>query len=459
MIPSSDLQTCLQVLRTLSRNPELAADQEELKTLISKINKQARKALRKKAARQKVEQDKEIKSKTWMHQHNAYDSKPLTQIPNTVQEEGEQEAPRLQNPQTCYSCKKDFHKVHHFYHLLCPECAIVNYIKRSQNTNLKGRVALITGGRIKIGFHLALKMLRDGGEVIVTTRFPKNAAKNYAKEPDFDQWAERLHICQVDFRDIPATEEWLSQIQQSFKHIDIIVNNAAQTIKRPNSFYEHLLPQEQTDIKTLPLNQQKLLLSPASSLVVTPSPPFNSSHLVLRTSHLLDKDGQAPDYRPQNSWTLKLENIETVEFLEVQLVNVIAPFLINKALYPLLLKSPHSRKFIINVSAMEGQFNRASKTAFHPHTNMAKAALNMMTRTTAQDYAKLGIFMTSVDTGWITEENPWDKKVKIKERGFVPPLDVIDGAARLYDPIVRGLTEEREPYFGVFLKDYLPHEW
>jgi NAD(P)-dependent dehydrogenase (short-subunit alcohol dehydrogenase family) len=166
------------------------------------------------------------------------------------------------------------------------------------------------------------------------------------------------------------------------------------------------------------------------------------------------------DTRPINSWSLKLDQVSTIELLEVQLVNAIAPFLLNSKLKPLMLRSRFERRFIINVSAMEGQFNRESKTPFHPHTNMAKAALNMMTRTSASDYAEDNIFMNSVDTGWITDENPYPKKMHLQyERGFYPPLDIIDGMARLYDPIVQGLKQVETPQFGYFLKDYFPHPW
>jgi NAD(P)-dependent dehydrogenase (short-subunit alcohol dehydrogenase family) len=173
----------------------------------------------------------------------------------------------------------------------------------------------------------------------------------------------------------------------------------------------------------------------------------------------LDKDRQQIDLRPQNSWVLKLDEVDTLELLEVHLVNSIAPFLLNAQLKPLLLQSPHARKFIINVSAMEGQFNREYKTPFHPHTNMAKAALNMLTRTSAQDYANNQLFMNSVDTGWITEENPHPKKKRKKQHGFVTPLDEIDGMARIYDPIVQGLEKPETPLFGHFLKDYQPYPW
>ena len=80
--------------------------------------------------------------------------------------------------------------------------------------------------------------------------------------------------------------------------------------------------------------------------------------------------------------------------------------MLNARLKPLMLRTPERDKHIVNVSAVEGQFYRKFKTTRHPHTNMAKAALNMMTRTSATDYAADGIHMNSVDTGWVTDEDP-----------------------------------------------------
>src|SRR5690606_5205348 len=151
----------------------------------------------------------------------------------------------------------------------------------------------------------------------------------------------------------------------------------------------------------------------------------------------LDGDLQQVDLRAVNSWRLGLADVSSTELLEVQLVNAVAPFVLNAKLKPLMLKTPNRDKHIVNVSAMEGQFYRTFKSDRHPHTNMAKAALNMMTRTSAADYAKDGIHMNSVDTGWITDEDPAAlAERKRLEQGFHPPLDNIDAAARIVDPII-----------------------
>ena len=173
----------------------------------------------------------------------------------------------------------------------------------------------------------------------------------------------------------------------------------------------------------------------------------------------LDQDLQQVDLRAINSWRLRLADVPTVELLEVHLVNAVAPFILNARLKPLMLRVPTRDKHIVNVSAMEGVFYRAFKTDKHPHTNMAKAALNMLTRTSARDYARDGIHMNSVDTGWITDEDPVEiAERKTAELGFRPPLDAIDAAARICDPIFTGLLTG-EHLWGNFLKDYQIANW
>jgi NAD(P)-dependent dehydrogenase (short-subunit alcohol dehydrogenase family) len=173
----------------------------------------------------------------------------------------------------------------------------------------------------------------------------------------------------------------------------------------------------------------------------------------------LDQDLQQVDLRGRNSWRLLMAEVSSVELLEVQLVNAIAPFIINARLKPLMLRTPERDKHIVNVSAVEGQFYRTFKTTRHPHTNMAKAALNMMTRTSAKDYHTDGIHMNSVDTGWVTDEDPVEIAArKVAEHRFHPPLDIVDGAARIVDPIISGINSG-EHLWGQFLKDYEPTDW
>ncbi|MDO7874767.1 SDR family oxidoreductase [Hymenobacter sp. ASUV-10] len=449
LFSTEEWQACLKVLQILSRNPHLADDSPQLQGLVAKLNQKARKSKRKQTLQQQQESDRAIKENTFLCRQES-DTPLLPALPElpAVQPEGNQ---YLHRATRCYVCKGRYVEVHAFYHLLCPACARLNFDCRFQRTELRGRIALLTGGRIKIGFETALKLLRDGARVIVTTRFPQDAISRYAKETDFERWKDRLQIYSLDLRDVRAVEDFIGYLKGTLSHLDIIINNAAQTIRRPRAFYESLLLAE----GATPANQ---------ALLATPShiKSFDGLSEALPSyfpTHLLDRHGQQVDLRPHNSWRLRLEEVETAEWLEVHLVNAMAPFLLNSKLQPLLLKSPFERRFIVNVSAMEGQFNRASKTAFHPHTNMAKAALNMMTRTSAAAYARDRIYMNSVDTGWITDEDPHPRKARKRSAGFVPPLDELDGAARIYDPIVRGINQPQEPLSGYFLKDYQPHPW
>ncbi len=454
-------QACLKVLQVLSRNPDAAPDTFQLKGLVTKLHKQARKTIRKESLREQRAADRLVEESTVLVQQEAVPAAAQPVLPESAPGAATPRSFALSQPNRCYVCKRLYQEVHFFYHLLCPDCARFNYDRRRQCTDLGGRIALLTGGRIKIGYATSLKLLRDGARVIVTTRFPQEAAGRYAAETDFACWGERLQIHPLDLRNIPAVEAFIEHIQATVPHLDILINNAAQTIRRPAGFYRHLREVENTPRNQLPLAQQSVLAAaPHPSGSTTPSVlPIHLPPDPAFPAGVYDRFGQQADLRALNSWRLGLEGVDTVELLEVHLVNAFAPFLLNGKLKPLLQRSPFPRRFIINVSAMEGQFNRTSKTHFHPHTNMAKAALNMMTRTAATEYAHWGIYMNSVDTGWITDENPHPAKIRNRTYGFVPPLDEMDGAARIYDPIVRGLLEEAVPPFGHFLKDYQPHPW
>ena len=433
-------EICLSILRKLARNPDLANEEQEMKTLIAKIYKKARKDKRNALQRAVKESDFQKKSQAFIFQTNDEKSNVIERL--LEQEYDNTILQRLQKSKDCYICKKSHKIAHYFYHELCPDCAEFNLQKRNQSSDLTNRVALLTGGRKKIGIAIGLKLLRAGAELIVTTRFPNNAWLNYSQEKDFSEWKDRLHIYGLDLRNSPGVEHFTNTLYETFSHLDIIINNAAQTVKRPLNFYQHLLAEEK--------HNYLLEAEKASTSLMQLDPNFPQGKF--------DKDKQQVDLRVDNSWVTKLEEVTTLELLEVQLVNSIAPFLLNSRLKVMLEKSTFERKFIVNVSAVEGQFGRIYKSPFHPHTNMAKAALNMMTRTSAQDYAESGIYMTSVDTGWITDENPHPKKERMRNRGFVPPLDLIDGAARVLAPIFEGLTE-KEPYSGVFLKDYIVAKW
>jgi NAD(P)-dependent dehydrogenase (short-subunit alcohol dehydrogenase family) len=358
----------------------------------------------------------------------------------------------LHEPRTCYVCRQPYTELHFFYDQMCRTCGDFNFGKRQQTADLRGRVALVTGGRVKIGYQACILLLRAGCRVLVTTRFPKDALSRYAAEPDYDQWGDRLRIHGIDLRHTPSVEALCAQLLREEPRLDFIINNACQTVRRPPGFYAHLLEGE----------RQALALPgvvSSSELTQVALLPEDLQAEGLFPQGWLDADGQQVDLRKVNSWRLRLAEVPTIELLEVHLVNAVAPFVLNARLKPLMLRTPERDKHIVNVSAMEGQFYRTHKTDRHPHTNMAKAALNMLTRTSAADYVEDGIHMNSVDTGWVTDEDPLDKAVEKQQmHGFHPPLDIVDGAARIVDPIFSGaLTGEH--VWGQFLKDYKPTDW
>jgi NAD(P)-dependent dehydrogenase (short-subunit alcohol dehydrogenase family) len=404
--------------------------------------------------------------------------------------EGPAVGPELSEPRKCYVCKQPYRQLHPFYDQMCPACGEENFARRTATVDLRGRYALVTGARVKIGYQAAILLLRAGCHVIACTRFPHDAAARYAREPDFAAWRDRLTIHGIDLRHTPSVELLCQHLDRTQPRLDFQVHNACQTVRRPPGFYAHLLEREHAPSASLPAAERDLLrdhealkasLRGASAVGVADAPLLTQTAtaadlllpdrgaIEIFPRGVLDQDLQQVDLRTHNSWRLGLDEVPTIELLEVLLVNATAPFVMTGRLKPLMLRareapsgtatSADRAKHVVLVSAMEGQFYREHKTDRHPHTNMAKAALNMIVRTSAPDYVKDGIHLNAVDTGWVTDEDPAHLAArKVEEHAFAPPLDIVDGAARVVAPIFDGFRDGKH-LAGLFFKDYRPTPW
>ena len=325
--------------------------------------------------------------------------------------------------------------------------------------------------------------------------------------------------------------DFVATVGERFGALDILINNAAQTLYRPGAYHREVRAAEaepltgaaaRLDVGATPApgSGVVLLTSAAGLHAGTQAGPHAGTHAGPHAGMLAgmpagglpagvaeaffpagfaDETGEQLDLRRANSWTIRDADVSPDEWLQVHVVNAFAPFLLTSRLRPLMTAggdragaggagargaggasmrgaggasmrgagSVSARgaggadgepwRHVVQVSAMEGSFSRQGKTVRHPHTNMAKASLNMMVRTVAADYVRDGVLMNAVDTGWVTDERPHPNKQYERAGGFRPPLDVVDGAARICHPIIA--AERGEPVSGRFLKDYRSVPW
>ncbi|MEQ1701212.1 MAG: SDR family NAD(P)-dependent oxidoreductase, partial [Ilumatobacteraceae bacterium] len=350
-------RSLLQSLPLEERTRLLSAAGDVYEPDVAKRRRQI-KAERREVKQQKAQQDQGTLNETGIRSLRA---KPVFTTPNVF-------APQLQGPDEidddtdvreavqplhCYICKRKYTQIHPFYDQMCTECGEFNYAKRSETADLTGRVALLTGGRVKIGYQAGIKLLRAGAHLIVTTRFPRDSAVRYAQEADFEEWGHRLEIFGLDLRHTPSVEAFCHHLMETRDRLDFIVNNACQTVRRPPDFYRHMMELEAGPLATLPVEAARLLgayeglrgydmLSSGRADEAVPAVlPVGVTHAAqlsqaallpedlagrgdLFPEGRLDQDLQQVDLRDRNSWRLTLAEVSSVELLETQLVNAVA---------------------------------------------------------------------------------------------------------------------------------------
>ncbi|WNI36078.1 SDR family NAD(P)-dependent oxidoreductase [Chryseobacterium sp. SG20098] len=445
---AEEWEICLKVLNSLKETPFLNPDNKTFSGLITKIHKNAKRQSRHENYSEMRSHDLAINSNAVLMQ------KALAGISAFYDDEKEEvKLTKLQIPKNCYCCNQSYQYAHSFYSRLCPVCAGENYEKRFETADLTGRNLILTGGRVKVGFATALKVLRSGANLVLTTRFPALAMELMQQEADYENWKNRLWIYGLDLRNLKAIQDFIDFYKLNFDTLDILINNAAQTIKYPDEYYLPIIKREKEkriafkDIHTLIPNHTEISNETAKLEYAQNE----------ETQVALTRFGQPVDNREKTSWNSTLEEVSMFELVEVNLINHIAPYFLIKELKPLMKNSAFKEKFIINVTSSEGIFSYENKTIFHPHTNMTKAALNMMTLTSAKEFENDQIYMSAVDVGWISTGAKESLRKKQFEMGYIPPLDSVDGAARILHPVIEGIQGN---YFsGVLLKNYKVHTW
>ncbi|MGV3523237.1 MAG: SDR family NAD(P)-dependent oxidoreductase [Candidatus Sericytochromatia bacterium] len=426
---------CLRVLEAASETPDQVPDLQRFKTLVSGIYKAARKQKRKDSETARTAHDEALLNATGRVQQ---------QEPDTAHPQGDTQ---LLKSRFCYSCKALYQQLDSYYHRLCPDCAQLHRERRALNPDLSGRLALVTGGRIKIGHATALRLLRGGAQVYVTSRFPALATAQFAAAADYAAWRDRLQIVGLDLLHLGGLEALIAQLYDRLPHLDILINNAALTLWQAPPIYRALQQQE---------SQARLELEPGLLANAGASKAEMALPALMLGTHAHSPQA-APD-GSHNSWLLELDQVPAREMLEVMVINQVAPMMLCSQLKALMQRSPHPERWIVNVTAIEGQFSDPLKQSKHAHTNAAKAGLNMLTRTAASAYAEDGILMNAVDPGWVSVDQHALKYAQQEPRAQqIPPLHTDDAAARICAPIYDSLLGQ--PQWGKLFKNYEVCDW
>jgi len=380
----------------------------------------------------------------------------------------------------CNMCRGQYLEHHHFYHQLCPRCAEHNWEKRQQTADMNGMVCVVTGGRVRIGYQIVLKLLRAGAFVLTTTRFPCDCALRFSKEPDYEEWRSRLEVCgPLELCDMRLVERFCDQLLRRFPRIHVLINNAAQTLTRRHGWNSRMADLEEKAAAAITGSSVAIRQPSHLAGIALPMPPIRSHSEIVPLADAnvmwgeavaledfpegeLDESRQPLDLSVANSWSRRLEDVHTLELLQTLAANTAAPFILCSRLASALgAKESEPYGHIVNVSALEGKFSVKNKSSGHPHTNMAKAALNMMTHTACKDMFRRRILMNCVDTGWVTDMAPGGVgAVAASHETWVgPPLDEQDGAARVLDPVFSHLLDSSWLLRGKFFKNYYVCGW
>lgn len=419
--------------------------------------------------------------------------------------------PRSKPTVKCYMCRGELAPPSRTNSSLCRICANTSEYYRIATARLEGKHAIVTGGRMGIGFAVVKRLLDCGATVHVTSRFPYDAARRLVDELNSGLPASRLRIYGLDLRDLSAVRRFIATVRSTCEP-HILVNNAAQTVRRPPAFYR---TSAQREFRSFPGNQASIkyvvdcdlhraeprssklvdtkVAAPAAELTkaIRPSgllgrlqklftlrveapidPSLVPSSALLSQLPMLPGDvddeqwlalteqDEPIDQRRSNSWTQRISDVHPVELVEVQCVNAIAPFLLTQGLFAKARGTPQNPKSVVNLAAAEGSFVVSHRRGTHPHTNMAKAALNMLTRTIAHEFSQRSIYVNSVDPGWVSDQRPHDMVIAAQNSGgLVPPIDYADGAARVMHPIILAANDPTNAYHGKLLRHFRVASW